>query len=321
MSLDKYKWFKDRYANTKPIRGRATEIKPIGQRRRDWEQVVKRWVVEENCLDMEGVEAYGAHLYQTDCIMYMPNGDIHVKTGGWATPSTAEFISRYLPNSMRCYKKYNKIWVNQGDQAYPIDTTKATVFRFINNTDGYAIDNPQPMHQKVIDRTKMNEARKKLQGFRDYAKIMLKIADGWVSHELVEQHAQPWDANGYRDYWGRRSYKVGDSVLLGYQVEGSLSKQTAELLYTDMCSDESQFPKLLCLITQASQNLESRVLRQEQADMPQRDGTTLTRTYTVREYRYDYKTVDNRINYIIKHACDVHTTKEVPLGKVVTNLV
>ena len=320
MSLEKYNHFKDRFNNTKPIRGRSTEIKPIAQRRRDWEQVVKRWVVEENCLDMEGVEAYGANLYQTDCVLYLPNGDIHVKTGGWATPTTAEFISRYLPYSMRCYKKYNKVWIDHQSQAYPIDTTKPTIFRFNKDTNSYTVENLQPMLQKVIDRTKIKTARDKLNGFRNYAKIMLKLGDGWVSNELIEQHCEKNES--HRDYWGRRAYKIGDAVMTGYQLQGSLSKSDAEKIYAEMTTqDESLYPKLLCVIAQASNALENRIVKQEQVESKDYKGNPYMNTVTTREYQYDYKTVDNRINYIIKQACDVYTTKEVPVGKVVTNLL
>lgn len=320
MSLDLYNNFKDRFNNTKPIRGRSTEVKPIAQRRRDWEQVVKRYVVEEGALDTEGVDAYGAHLYQTDCILYLPNGDMYVKTGGWATPTTAEFISRYLPRNMRCYKKYNKVWVDYQSQAYPIDPTKPTIFRFNKDTEQYTVENPQPMLQKVVDRTKAKEARNKLNAFRNYAKIMLKLADGWVSNELVEQHAE--QMGEHRDYWGRRSYKVGDEVMSGYEIEGQLSKRTAEKLYTALCTDdETLFPKLLCVIAQASQSLENRVVRQENVTSLDYRGNPQTRMVTTREYQYDYKTIDNRINYIVKQACDVFTTKEVAVGKVVTNLL
>jgi hypothetical protein len=320
MSLDQYNHFKNKFDNTAPIRGRATEIKPIGQRRRDWEQVVKRWAVEDGALDMEGEWSYGAHLYRTDCVMYMPNGDVHVRTGGWDTPTTADFISRYLPHSMRCYKKYNKIWVDYQSQNYPIDTTVATIFRFNKETDTYAVTDAKPMLQKVIDRTKIKEARDKLEGFRNYAKIMLKLADGWIGEEIVDQHAEP--VNGNRDYWGRRSYKIGDKVFNSYNLSGSLGKSDAERIYTAMCTeDDTQYPKLLCMICAGSNSLESRVVRTDIEDYTDRHGNSQQRQNTVREYQYDYKTVDNRINFVIKQGCDVYTTKEVPVGKVVTNLV
>ena len=321
MSLGKYQWFKERFDNTKPIRGRTVECRPIANRTRDWEQVVKSFIVEDGALDGEGQDAYGANLYNTNCVMYMPNGDMYVKTGGWTTPTTAEFISRYLPYSMSCYKKYNKIWMEHKGQAYAIDSAKPTIFRFINNTDGYAIETPMPMHQKVIDKTKIKTAREKLSGFRAYAKIMLKLSDGWISNDLVELHAEPHGAE-YRDYWGRRSYKLGDAVMNTDQLRGSLGKSDAERIYTALCATEDMtYPKLLCIICSASNALESRVVKSEEVTEMGYQNRPHTRTITTKEYQYDYKTVDNRINYIIKQACDVYTTKEVPVGKVVTNLI
>lgn len=320
MSLDKYNHFKDKYANTKPIQGRTVECRPIAQRRRDWEQVVKRYIVEDGALACEGQEAYGAHLYQTDCVMYMPNGDMYVKTGGWGTPTTAEYINRYISRGMQCYKKYNKVWITYNGNAYPIDSTKPTIFRFNKANDTYAVENPQPMHQKVIDRTKIKDAREKLSDFRSYAKMMLKLADGWISNDLVEQCAEPHEVG--RDYWGRRNYKIDGVVMSMYQMQGSLSKRDAEKIYTAMCTeDDTTYPKLLCLITASSNALESRVIKTEDITEIGYQNKPHTRTITTREYQYDYKTVDNRINYIIKQACDVFTTKEIPIGKVVTNLI
>ena len=222
---------------------------------------------------------------------------------------------------MNCYKKYNKVWVTYSEQSYPIDTTKPTIFRFNQATDTYVVENPQPMHQKVIDRNKIKVAREKLEGFRTYAKLMLKLSDGWISNDLVEQHAEP-HGNGHRDYWGRRSFKIGDVVMSTYNLSGSLGKRDAENIYTALCTtDETQYPKLLCLICASSNALENRIVKQEDITEMNYRNQPQTRTITTREYQYDYKTVDNRINYILKQACDVYTTKEVPVGKIVTNLV
>jgi hypothetical protein len=318
MSLDMYKHFQERFDSTKPIRGRAVECRPIAKRSRDWETVVKVFVVEEGALDVEGVTAYGAHLYQTDCVLYMPNGDIRVKTGGYATPTTAEFICRYLPRDMRCYKKYNKIWVDYKGQAYPIDTTKPTTLKYNKFTDTYAVENPIPLMQKVVDRNKIKVARDKLQAFRDYAKIMLKLGDGWLSNDLVEQHAEQ---ASQRDYWGRRSYNIGGEVMASYTFSGQVSVNTAEKIYEALCGDESQFPKLLCMICAASDAEENRIIKQEQVEKTSYNGTKYMETQTTREYKYKHTTIDNRINFFIKKACDVYTTKEVEVGKVVTNLL
>jgi hypothetical protein len=54
-------------------------VRPIADRRRDWEQVVQ-----------DG-DKYGAKLYDTNCVMFCPNGDIEFQSDSWATPTTASF--------------------------------------------------------------------------------------------------------------------------------------------------------------------------------------------------------------------------------------
>lgn len=320
MSIEKFNHFKDRFHNTAPIRGRAVECRPIAKRSRDWEQVVKRYIVDEGVLDVEGGEAYGAHLYQTDCVMYTSHGDMYLRTGGYETPTTADFINRYIPGNMHCYKKYNKIWITYQDQSYVMGNGKPLIFRFNKDTESYTVENPTQLQQKVVDRTKAKEARKPIEAFRNYVKIMLKLADGWLSNELVELHAEPH--TGYRDYWGRRNYKLDGQDFTGYGLSGSLSQTDAHKVYTAMSTeDDTQFPKLLCMITAGSNSLDNRVIRTETEDYVDYQGNPQQRTHQVREYRYDYKTVDNRINYIVKQGCDVYTTKAVAMGVVATNLI
>lgn len=35
-----YKFYEEKYNKTKPIRGRSTDVRPIGERRRDWETII-----------------------------------------------------------------------------------------------------------------------------------------------------------------------------------------------------------------------------------------------------------------------------------------
>ena len=315
MSLEKFEHFKNRYINTAPIRGRAVECRPIGQRRRDWEEIVKRYIVEEGALDVEGGEAYGAHLYKTDCVVYLANGDIHVSTGGWETPMTAEFISRYIPRDMRCYKKYSKVWIEYKGQSYVMDSKKPTVFRYVKSDDAYYIENPIKLEQKVIDRTKMKTARDKLEPFRNYAKVMLKLADGWLSNELVDQHA-----TGEADYYGRKSYEFDGTTYDRWALTGSVNSKIAGELYEAMCNaTEEQFPKLLCIICASSNYKESRTCKTIQVERTDYQGNKSMENQDIREHQYDYKSVDNRINYFIKQVADVYTTREVALGVVATN--
>ena len=315
MSIQKFNHFKDRFNATKPIRGRAVETRPIGQRRRDWEQVVKRYIVDEGVLDVEGGEAYGAHLYRTDCVMFTAHGDMYLRTDGYETPTTAEFINRYIPRDMKCFKKYNKIWIQYKDNSYVMENTKPLIFRFDKLTDGYKVENPVQLQQKVVDKTKMKAARTKLTAFRNYAKVMLKLADGWLSNDLVNTHAV-----GQSDYYGRKGFEIDGQQLTYWNLNGQVTPSTATLIYNAMCTDdETQFPKLLCMICAGSNSKDTRTIRTEQVERTDYNGNKRTENITVREYQYDYKTVDNRINYMIKAVADVYTTREVAMGVVATN--
>ena len=92
-----------RWEDTKPIRGRAEDVRPIGKRRRDWELLVKD-------TRADGVW-YGARLYRTNVVMYSPDGRIEFRTGGWASVSTAEFMSAHSP--FRATKTRGQVWYVQ----------------------------------------------------------------------------------------------------------------------------------------------------------------------------------------------------------------
>ena len=62
---------------------------------------------------------------------YHSNGDIQVVCGSYATPITADFIHTHSP--FYAYKKYNKIWVQVGNnQSSPIYFQAETVAALMN---------------------------------------------------------------------------------------------------------------------------------------------------------------------------------------------
>jgi hypothetical protein len=118
--MNYYNHYKSLYESVKPIRGRAVNVRPIGKRRRDWETVR---------MDGDVVECV---LYQTPVVRYYPDGKIGVDTGGWVTPSTAEFMYTHSP--FMCRKRNNKIQVNplgrhtEDAKYYPLPEHSETVF-------------------------------------------------------------------------------------------------------------------------------------------------------------------------------------------------
>lgn len=183
MSIETYNHYANLWAITKPIRGRSVDVRPIGQRRRDWEQIVRKPL-------LSGEYSYAAKLYQTDCVEYFPNGDIVLRTGGWATPSTGEFIYEHSP--FMCFKRNRKLWVKQTniDTVYPLNGE----MRFKWTDAGYVIEGDVMVRKRVVNRVKAKAAREPLLPFLDWVRAFLTLSDGWVMHETMKQ-VLGWSGN------------------------------------------------------------------------------------------------------------------------------
>jgi len=302
MSIEHYNLFKAKYESTKPIRGRTEHVCPIGDRRRDWEQVVQ-----------DG-DKYGAKLYDTNCVMFCPDGSVELQINTWATPSTASFISQWSPYRIECFKRYNKLWVTlnrtatHDGETYPLP--EHGVFKVNHVGDKYVpVEIPKVM-QRVVDRTKSRDVRLPVEPFRNYCKNMLKLADGWVRDELVQQ----FQSAGDTDYWGRGKILFRGNAYNSYSFSGQIGEDTAKRLYNFMATaTEDEYPNLLVLIALATNSEGSNIVRQIDVG----EG----RMRDVREFKYRPQSVLTRIDYICRQANDVTKVVEVEAGKVLTNVV
>lgn len=179
MSNESYKHYANKWVSTKPIRGRAVDVRPIGERRRDWEQIVRK-EFDDGTSDPN--YSYAARLWQTDCVEYLPNGDIILRTGGWHTPSTAEFIHEHSP--FMCWKQNGVLWVRRPDTpAYPLPKE----MRFNYEKGEYVPAEPAVVHKRVVDRAKAKAAREPIMPFLAWAKMFLTMSDGWVMHSTMKE--------------------------------------------------------------------------------------------------------------------------------------
>ncbi len=220
-----YVHYRNLYNNVKPIRGRSPDVRPIGNRRRDHEQIVR------NDLG-NGEYSYAAKLYNTQVVEYIPNGDVILRTDGWHTPSTAEFIHEHSPFS--CWKQGKQLWVRMLG-----GTTNTTVYPIgkelrlrINADRRYEPVEPIVLKKKITDRVKAKEARTKVQPFLDWLRVFTSMSDGWVMHETIKQ-SLGWQENGI---WAR----YGDHVSL----PANLYERVA-----DPGATEEDFMYVLCSAT------------------------------------------------------------------------
>jgi len=309
MSLELYKSWKNRYETVKPIRGRAVECRPWNNRSRDWEQVVK-------VLTPLG-EGYGARLYDTDCVVVAPNGDLFIKIDSWATPLTAEWIM--CRSRLNCYKKYNEVWLDVDGRSIPLNMRSTLHIKYNPENSKYTCDKVVKMEQKVVDKTKIKEARHSVKELKSFVKVMMKLADGWVSHDLLSMHRVKDPAST----WSRYCYDLMGERFDQYQVRGDrMYVDTAKRLIECMQradADEDKV-KLMLILTEGVACIDSKIVSSEEVER-EYNGQKYKSVNETREYQYNPDAIVRRIDYIIKKGADVFTTKEVEVTKPMTNLM
>lgn len=200
-SYNYHAYYEKKWNETKPIRGREVDVRPIGQRRRDWEQITRKQVADGY--------SYCCRLYQTDCVEYMPNGDILLRTAGWVTTSTSEFIHEHSP--VMCVKRNKNLWVLLNGVWLPLPSSsdEALAIRY----DGMTWSPVQEVKLKVrvIDRAKAKEVRAPLQPFLTWADAFLKMSDGWVMHETMKS-VLGWDKYPYGMNYGETRWTEKDLI-------------------------------------------------------------------------------------------------------------
>jgi len=302
-----YDYYKALYESTKPIRGRAEECRPIGQRRRDWETIEHR---VEN-----GQDIYSARLYNTDVVQYYPDGGIKLVPDSWFTPLTADFMHTHSP--FFCYKKYNKLWVRlQGendDKHFPIPSEGLML---IPTDDGrYEPRDQIVIKQKVVDRVKAKQAREPMKPFLAWTKAFLSMSDGWIMAETKEQIATP----SYE--WWRANYDYGLPEIKGSQYGTGYAIEPMYQLLIDEAS-EDKWLHALCIITDDINEEEQSLQRIVKTEHPMNDGKVVTRETKVLNKRFTYERVKNKVYKLAEQCGDIYKEVEVEVtGKAMTKII
>jgi hypothetical protein len=264
-------------------------------------------------------EGYGARLYNTDCVVVAPNGDMFLRIDGWATPITAEWI-RYR-SGLNCYKKYNNIWVDVDGRSIPLDSDKPLHIKYNPETNKYTCDKEIKMEQKVVDKDKIKAVRHSVKELKNFVRVMAKLSDGWISNDLYEMYRTK--ENEDKGYWARWNYELLGNKFNQYEVRGDrmyvdCAKRLIKCMQ-EVQSDEDKV-KLMLILTEGVASEESRIIKTETYEHEWSDGSKHQYSNDIREYKYNPDAIVRRIDYIIKKGADVFTTKEVVVTKPMTNL-
>lgn len=286
-----YKYYETKYNNTKPIRGRSVDVRPIGQRRRDWETITSR--------DVEGGKVYSAKLYNTDCVEYFPNGDIVVRCSEWATPTTAEFIHEHSP--FRCFKRYNKLWIDNKGELLPI--MGELRMKYLGEGQGWAPHEEIVIKKQVVDRDLAKAARAPLMPFVNFCEAFMKMSDGWLMHDTRIE------AGVTASNWGT-------------YVHDRISPLTAEQTYEYVATcDESEYLYLLSYFLNDTYHVdERRFAKVEVHKINAGMKSEWERRTEFYDCRYSQTLVRGRVFEVAKRAKEIHKIVEVkPSGKALSN--
>ena len=180
---------------TTPIRGRSPEVRPLGQRRDAGTYSVR--------MSGENVEFV---LYKTPVITYLPNGDVVIKTDGWNSMSTHQFIEQVL--GVKCYgARRNPIMEARsadGDvHKYIIPKDKGITM--IHAGGNWRITQFNTIYEYRLNRKAANAVRKKYADFLRYIKGMVNLRS-----EMVEPRR-----------WARRQKPYAVITVTGEELSGA----------------------------------------------------------------------------------------------------
>lgn len=215
-----FEGIKNVYDTTKPIRGRSADIRPLGDRRRDYERVEK---IDE--------DTYAYHLYNTHCVTIRRDNSITLDANKWHSISTAEFMTSWSPFIV--VRRHRVLWALINN-VY-IALLKPLTVRLDEN--GQYVPDPTTYLVKVLNKQRARAARKLFEPFLKFSKSILKLSDGWINYETRAQV---------------RDERLNNLTIANMQVSAFDKWETY------VTADESLYMTMLCELTDNIRPIESR---------------------------------------------------------------
>ena len=143
--------------------------------------------------DVYSVRMSGANvefvLYKTPVITYLPNGDVMVKTDGWSSVSTHQFIQQVL--NVDCYGSRRNTVLSLGSQGKHIIPKNKNV-TMIHAGGNWRITDSHAIYEYRLNRKAANEVRKKYADFLNYVKGVAKLRSEMVEPGRWARRQHPY---------------------------------------------------------------------------------------------------------------------------------
>jgi hypothetical protein len=167
------------YNNTPPIKGNGVNagMRPLGDRNKPTMQIIKG---EHDDGEFNEIKC---RLYQTDVIIFYPNGSIIVDVRGHHTVSTATFVSHVLHE--RCRKEGRRLIMDIGHAQYSLERP----LQLRHTPEGRLVPvNVKSTHVHRLNRKAMNAVRKEVAEFKKFYTDMLLIRENMLTDEENREH-------------------------------------------------------------------------------------------------------------------------------------
>jgi hypothetical protein len=173
-----------RYEQIKPIRGRAGDVRPLGNRSNDDYRIAKY------INPLNDTTSYQCILYQTPVVEFKSDGDVEINMGGYSSIATRTFIEKIL--HLSCYAKNGSSVLCLGNKAEVVlHNTKTTVIRRLEVYPfTWELASSEPVYETQLNKKKANAVRAKYSEFEKYLKAMVNLREetrmeGVMGHKRI----------------------------------------------------------------------------------------------------------------------------------------
>lgn len=160
--------------DTKPIRGRSPEIRPLGNRR----DADSYWV-RMNGDDVEFV------LYKSPVITYKPDGAVVLTPDTFSTVSTHQFFARVLGVGANA-ARHNSV-ITLGDKRYTVQGKDTLTLKLDASGNWHCVEGAKTQFAWHLDRQQATNVRNRYKEFITYFKGMVSLRTEEFQHPYYNQ--------------------------------------------------------------------------------------------------------------------------------------
>lgn len=172
--VNTYALAKKIHDDTKPIRGRSPEIRPLGSRR----DADSYWV-RMNGDDVEFV------LYKSAVITYKPDGGVVLTPDTYSTVSTHQFFARVLGVGANAVRQNTVITI--GDKRYTIQGKDKLTLRLDGSGNWQCVEGAKTQFAWHLDRREATNVRNRYKEFITYFKGVVSLRTEEFQHPYYNQ--------------------------------------------------------------------------------------------------------------------------------------